>query len=271
MLGSAASMTSLLVALALTQAPKLASPGWTAVEVNPEKAQFFSLHLAAALRDRGLTVITAQDISALLGVERQKQLLGCGDEASSCMAEIASALGAPYVMSGSLTKLEGIFQLNLQVMDSGKARTIGRATKIARDFEGLRALIPWAVAEACGTPLPPAPSRVLPVTLIATGGAAFIGGGVLGLIALNAEATTLGELRADDGTSAVTLNQDAAVYRERLAQTALQRTLALTALLSGAALVGLGVFLMPPEAPQPGVRAILVPTLTGAAVSGVFP
>ena len=133
--------------------------------------------------------ISASEIATLLGVERQKQLLGCGDEATSCTTEIASALGAPYLMSGSLTKLSGIFQLNLQVIDTAKSRTIGRSTKIARDFEGLRSVIPYAVAEACGTPLPPPPSRALPITLISVGGLSFVGGGVLGLLALNAEAT----------------------------------------------------------------------------------
>ena len=172
-------------------------------------------------------------------------------------------------MSGSLTKLEGIFQLNLQVIDSAKARTLGRSTKIARDFEGLRSLIPYAVAEACGTPLPPPPSRALPITLISVGGLSFVGGGVLGLLALNAESATTGALSADDTNPSVL--SPAETYRARFSEAALQRTIALSALLAGAALIGLGVFFMPPDAPQTGVRVSLVPTLTGAAIVGVMP
>jgi len=56
-------MLSMTLALLLSQTPKLAAPSWTAVEVSPEKAQFFALHLSSALRDRGLSVITSQDIA----------------------------------------------------------------------------------------------------------------------------------------------------------------------------------------------------------------
>lgn len=261
---------ALCLALAATPAKtRIAVTGLSSAgEVDPKVAEAIGESVTAEVAARGyFEPISAGEIATLLGVERQRQLLGCGDD--SCMTEIASALGAPYVMSGSLTKLEGIFQLNLQVIDSQKARTLGRSTKIARDFEGLRSLIPYAVAEACGTPLPPPPSRALPITLISVGGLSFVGGGVLGLIALNTESATTGALSADDNNPSVL--SPAETYRARFNETALQRTIALSALLAGAALIGLGVFFMPPDAPQPGVRVSLVPTLTGAAIVGVMP
>lgn len=261
---------ALCLALAATPAKtRIAVTGLSSAgEVDPKVAEAIGESVTAEVAARGyFEPISAGEIATLLGVERQRQLLGCGDD--SCMTEIASALGAPYVMSGSLTKLEGIFQLNLQVIDSQKARTLGRSTKIARDFEGLRSLIPYAVAEACGTPLPPPPSRALPITLISVGGLSFVGGGVLGLIALNSESATTGALSADDNNPSVL--SPAETYRARFNETALQRTIALSALLAGAALIGLGVFFMPPDAPQPGVRVSLVPTLTGAAIVGVMP
>lgn len=261
---------ALCLALAATPAKtRIAVTGLSSAgEVDPKVAEAIGESVTAEVASRGyFEPISAGEIATLLGVERQRQLLGCGDD--SCMTEIASALGAPYVMSGSLTKLEGIFQLNLQVVDSQKARTLGRSTKIARDFEGLRSLIPYAVAEACGTPLPPPPSRALPITLISVGGLSFVGGGVLGLIALNTESATTGALSADDNNPSVL--SPAETYRARFNETALQKTIALSALLAGATLIGLGVFFMPPDAPQPGVRVSLVPTLTGAAIVGVMP
>ncbi|MBM4781811.1 MAG: hypothetical protein GQE15_29385 [Archangiaceae bacterium] len=267
-------VSSVALCLALAATPtktRIAVTGLaSAGEVDPKVAEAIGESVTAEVAARGyFEPISAGEIATLLGVERQKQLLGCGDDATSCMTEVASALGAPYVMSGSLTKLEGIFQLNLQVIDSAKARTLGRSTKIARDFEGLRSLIPYAVAEACGTPLPPPPSRALPITLISVGGLSFVGGGVLGLIALNTESATTGALTADDKNPSVL--SPAETYRARFAETALQRTLALSALIAGATLIGLGVFFMPPDAPQPGVRVSLVPTLGGAAIVGVLP
>jgi hypothetical protein len=241
----------------------------SAGEVDANVAQAITESVTAEVAARGyFEPLSAGEISTLIGVERQKQLLGCDD--GSCMTEIASALGAPYVMSGSLTRLQGIYQLNLQVLDTARSRPLGRSTKIARDFEGLRSLIPWAVAEACGTPLPPAPSKALPITLISVGGLSFVGGGVLGLLALNAEAAAMGELATDDANASVVL-APTSEYRRRFTTTALQKTLALSALLAGAALVGLGAFLMPPDAPQPGVKVSLVPTFDGVAVVGVLP
>ncbi len=265
-------LNTVALCLALAATPvktRIAVTGLSSAgEVDPKVAEAIGESVTAEVAARGyFEPISAGEIATLLGVERQRQLLGCGDD--SCMTEIASALGAPYVMSGSLTKLEGIFQLNLQVVDSQKARTLGRSTKIARDFEGLRSLIPYAVAEACGTPLPPPPSRALPITLISVGGLSFVGGGVLGLIALNTESATTGALSADDNNPSVL--SPAETYRARFNETALQKTIALSALLAGAALIGLGVFFMPPDAPQPGVRVSLVPTLTGAAIVGVMP
>ena len=266
--------SSILLCVALTATPGKARIAVTSLaiagELDAKFADVIGELVTAELAARGyFEPISASEISTLLGVERQKQLLGCSEEATSCNAEIASALGAPYLMSGSLTKLNGIFQLNLQVIDTSKSRTIGRSTKIARDFEGLRSLIPYAVAEASGTPLPPPPSRVLPITLISVGGLSFVGGGVLGLLALNAESATTGALSADDTNPSVL--SPAETYRARFNEAALQRTIALSALLAGAALIGLGVFFMPPDAPQTGVRVSLVPTLTGAAIVGVMP
>lgn len=268
-------LSSVVLSVALAATPGKARIAVTSLttagEVDPKLSDVIGELLTTEIAARGyLEPISSAEISTLLGVERQKQLLGCGDEATSCTAEIASALGAPYLMSGSITKLSGIFQLNLQVIDTTKSRTIGRSTKIARDFEGLRSVIPYAVAEACGTPLPPPPSRALPITLISVGGLSFVGGGVLGLLALNAEAAARGELSTDDANATVVLSP-AESFRTRLAQSALQRTLALSALLAGAALIGVGAFLMPGDGPQTGVRVSLVPTLNGAAIVGVMP
>lgn len=269
---STALLSLLVVAAPQPARPRLAVLALKSVgDVNPGFAEAMTEAISAEIGARQFfDPISSAEITTLLGMERQKQLLGCGEEAASCMTEIAAALGAPYVLSGSLTRLEGIFQLNLQVLDSQRGRTVARSTKIARDFEGLRSLIPYAVAEASGTPLPTPPSKVLPVSLLIGGGLGIAAGGVLGLLALNEESAVRGELASDDTNPTVVLAPTER-FRGRLEQTALQRTLALTCLLSGAALVGLGIVLFPPDAPQPGVRVSLMPTLGGAAIGGTFP
>lgn len=271
-------MLSVLAMLLLTAAPapstkpRLAVTGLKAVgDVGEDFAAAMTEAISAEIGARGyFEPMTSSEIATVLGLDRQKQLLGCSEESSTCMAEVAAALGAPYAMSGSLTKIEGLYQLNLQVIDTQRTRTVARSTKLARDFEGLRSLIPYAVAEASGTPLPPAPSRVLPVTLLSAGGAALVTGAVFGILALNNEAVIRGELGTDDGNKTVVLAPTDS-YRSRLAQTAAQRTGALALLVSGAVLVAMGIVLFPPDAPQPGVKVGLLPTLSGVAVAGFFP
>jgi TolB-like protein len=266
-------LSVLLSSLLAAGKVKIAVIAFSASGVDATVATSVTESVTAEIAVRGyFDPMSSGEIATVLGVERQKQLMGCGED--TCMSELAGALGAPYVMSGSLVKLEGVFQLNLQVINSRKASTTGRSTKLAKDFESLRFQIPYAVAEACGTPLPPAPSRVLPYTMIGVGGAALIGGGVLGIVTLTNESVVRGELAADDNNHTVVLNP-ASTYAKRLDDIAVQKTISLTALIAGAVILGTGLFLIPPAAPEAGVKVALVPVAlpggAGAAFVGVLP
>src|SRR4051794_13436933 len=96
-----------LLTSALAAEPiKLAAPQLQAAGVEPAKAQFFSDYLAQQLAGTGLRVTTRAEIAAVLGVERQRQLLACSD-GSECFAELAGALGVDAVVTGSVAKTEG--------------------------------------------------------------------------------------------------------------------------------------------------------------------
>src|SRR5438046_7919376 len=92
---------------AATPAPKLGLPGLDRVDVEPEKADFFLEYLAQELYDAGYQVVTRKQIDAVLGLERQKQLLGCADSSSSCLTELAGALGVDAILVGSVARLSG--------------------------------------------------------------------------------------------------------------------------------------------------------------------
>ena len=47
---------------------------------------------------------TAGDLKQLIGLERQKQLLGCAER--GCVAELAAALGVDGVLTGNVTRSE---------------------------------------------------------------------------------------------------------------------------------------------------------------------
>lgn len=59
----------------------------------------------------GLSVIGMDEVRAMLDLEAQKQLVGCGDD--SCLAEIAAALGVDIVIVGSIATVgdESVFGL----------------------------------------------------------------------------------------------------------------------------------------------------------------
>ncbi|MBX5481855.1 MAG: hypothetical protein IRZ16_08465 [Myxococcaceae bacterium] len=98
---------------------KLAAPGLEAVDVDPKKAQFLNDFLSeqAGRRSEGrIQVLTQSEVAALLGLERTKQLLGCSDEATSCLTEIAGALGADGLVVGNVAKFGDQYAMTIKVL-----------------------------------------------------------------------------------------------------------------------------------------------------------
>lgn len=104
--------------------------------------------LANRLGERGFKVTTPADIVALLGLERQRQLLGgCSDD-SGCTAEIGAALGVPLMVTGRVTKIDERFDLDLRVIRQRDGRVVASET---RSLEGLKRL--GELMEAAGDSL----------------------------------------------------------------------------------------------------------------------
>jgi hypothetical protein len=88
--------------------------------VSKETAQLLGDSLAGELRKRaGISVLTQADVSALLGVEKTRQMLGCTE--TGCMAEIGGALGADRVVHGSLGRVGASLVVNLSALDARRA------------------------------------------------------------------------------------------------------------------------------------------------------
>lgn len=247
-----------LVVLSLT-------PG-AAVEASV--AETLSDAVAAEVARGGFfDTVSSRDIQTLLGLERQKQLLGCGDAATSaCMTELSGALGARFVLSGTVGKLGEAWQLSLTALDTQKAQPLGRATRLAKSLDALRAMLPWAVAEVTATPSPAPPSRALPWTLVGAGAAAAAFGLVWGSVQLAQENQLAGTLAAGATRPGVLGFRDEYVARANELNT--QKWVAGGTLLAGAALVTAGVLLFPRD--DEG-RVSLVPTGAGLALVGSFP
>lgn len=252
---------------AAPEKPKLALMELTASGgVEPSVATALGESIAVQVGQGGyFDVLSSKDVQTLLGFERQKQLLGCTEE-GSCLAELAGAMGARFVMAGSVTRLGSAYQLTLQTLDSQKAQPLGRSVSIARDIDGLRRNLPYAIAEATATPAPPPPSRALPIALIASGGALLLGAGVAGLDGVSRERDLNTELALGKDSPAVL--KPLSSYREAASFAATEKTVAAAALGLGAVLIGAGIYLFPADGPSGGLALLAGPG--GVGFAGTF-
>lgn len=144
----------------------------------------------AAKRPR---IVTGNDIRTLVTIDAERAAVGCDDETSSCMAEIAGALGARYVVSGTLGALgsDRVLQLSLFDVKTGEALERGSAT--APSPSALAPAIPDVVARVLrplASTTARAPRKDSGVSGLAIGGAVTggigsalaIGGGIAALV-----------------------------------------------------------------------------------------
>lgn len=124
--------------------------------------------LSGAIRDQGFDVISSADITAALGVERQRQLLGCSE--GSCMAEIGGALGASYLVHGTLAVLDQDSALTLSLVDD-KGKALNQVRKLVKG-KSADTLIP--VIEEL---VPKLMAPIKPSQAVAAGGATAPAGG----------------------------------------------------------------------------------------------
>ncbi|MDP2342256.1 MAG: hypothetical protein Q8O67_14965 [Deltaproteobacteria bacterium] len=159
-----------------------------------------SLMLVELSKQHGLDVISASDVKRLAELEGEKQSMGCAD--TSCLAELAGAMGARYVVFGDVGQLGSLIILNLNLFDSSKATAVNRTTVQANGVEdlpsklaaGLRELTAplnagggAAAATTTTTETPPAvkgepPSAALTYGLIGGGVAVALAGGGFDLL-----------------------------------------------------------------------------------------
>ena len=149
-------------ALAAAAAPvRVAVSGLQGVNLSNDALAFYAEHLASNMRAPGLTVVTAREISTLLGLERQKQLLGCNENASSCIAELANALGVDAIVVGDIAKFGQTYQVNVKALNAADAKVlVARSARVEGDVATLDAVaslgrqLSAALFEAKGRPVP---------------------------------------------------------------------------------------------------------------------
>ena len=259
-----------------TEKPRLVVNEFQALEVSPQEAAALGDAVVTWLSHRGLfEVVGPRDVQTLVGTERQRALLGlCESDPLACSLDLSKVMSARFVLSGQLAKVGSAYQLSLQMVDTARSETAGRTSHLAGSLEALRALVPWAAAEATGSPLPPPPSRALPITLMSVGGSTILAGGVVGLLALSRQAQLNDELCPGGPDASGRCNgsglQGRDFYVAQQDALTVQKVLAVGLMGAGAVMLGLGIWLLPPDDARTRVSLRLVPAPTGFAFAGGF-
>lgn len=234
-------------------------------EVTAEIASGLTEAVAAAVARPGFyDVLSTSELHALIGVERQRQLLGCSEE-TGCMTEIGSALGARYLLTGSVGRLGASFQLALQLVDTQKGQVLNRSVRLAPTIDVLRARVPFAVAAATGLPAPKPPSAAPSLASLGGGAVLLLGGGIAGGLAVLEDGTLARE--QERGVAGALATR--ATYDEAHQRLTIQKTGSLIAAGVGAGLLALGVVLYPEDVERGELVLSVGPASIG--IAGVFP
>ena len=102
----------------------LAAPELRSHRLEAASAQYYSSHFAQQLALQGMRVVTSAEIAAMLGLERQRQLLGCSDAQASCTAELASALGVDGIVTGIVGKFDDGIHFDIKIVSAQDASAL---------------------------------------------------------------------------------------------------------------------------------------------------
>lgn len=144
---------------------------------------------------RAFEVLSSDDLRRVSDLEANKQALGCDE--SSCLAELAGAVGAGTVVFGSVGRLGELTQVTLSVLDAERATMKGRQSIEVTRLDEIPARLRLAadLIFTPGTVQPSSPSILPWVGLgVAAAGVvtAAVGGTLMGIDASTLADTTTG-------------------------------------------------------------------------------
>jgi TolB-like protein len=118
------------------EASQIAVMPLTPKQIAPETVSILDeLLLAAVNKQTRYEVIGISDIEAMLGLEKIKDVLGCGDV--SCAAEIGGSLGIEQLLAGSVSQLGEMVIINLKLINTLEQKVNGRGQAEVKADESL--------------------------------------------------------------------------------------------------------------------------------------
>lgn len=172
-------------------------------DVDVRTARIATDALVVELRKlQGTSVVSMDEVRAMLEHEASKALVGCSDE--SCLADIADALGVDTLITGSITRVGSETVFGVRRIDQRTATTTARVTQRVVTDDGRETLAvigplveqlypdrpllsgqTRGVADAVLVRLNPPPIPVwATTTTLGTGGLLLTAGGVTGVLVL---------------------------------------------------------------------------------------
>lgn len=124
-----------LLSAAPTQ-PTVASTDWASSGLDAALASTLESRFLDLLSTGGIKVTSSKDVAAFLGLERQKQLLGCS--ATSCTAELAGALGVDAILFASVVRAGSGYTVSLRVTSATNAQSIASMSGRAPTVDALQ-------------------------------------------------------------------------------------------------------------------------------------
>ena len=152
-------------------------------------------------------MITARDIATALGLERQRALLGCAEDASACMSELGAALGCDAIITANLARLDDSYEGSLRVLSARDGKTIADERVEATGQKALARVLEGAahrLARKLRPPPPPASVRHYSWIPLAAAVALGVGAGV----SLAVANTNLTRITSSDEPTAIQLARD---------------------------------------------------------------
>jgi hypothetical protein len=245
-----------LVVLAASPNVTVAVPGFRGSVLKPEELHSLEQRFVNLAQSPGVRFVTGDDLLTLVGIERQKQLLGCASD--DCLAELSSAMGAELVLNGDVTRLGDELVFNLRALRVSNGNAVYTASN---RFKDVGAINDWIESEApeigrrLGDRAPDSRSSLVrhsPVIVGGAGVAAVIGGSFL-FASSKADASTLKNRTGGD-------------YNAIAARGATNEKLGVGLLVGGGVLAAAGIALWASGATSAPAPVALVPTPGGASL-----
>ena len=96
--------------------------------------------------DQTFDILSGADLRQLMVLEAERQTVGCTAD-NSCLAEIAGAMGAQWVVFGHVGKLGNLILLNLNLFDSHEAKAVARSSLQVKNMDEMPASLEKAVTQ----------------------------------------------------------------------------------------------------------------------------